>query len=69
MPLLAVFSYYYRTYSSITDPTLTISTGLGNPPQEQPCCRPCPKDGMGKLLQGWDYGFTIHHKEITSQHM
>ena len=59
------FSYYYRTYSSITDPTPTISIGLGNPPQEQPCCQPCPKDGMGKPLQGQDCGFSVHQKEIT----
>jgi len=48
--LLAVFSYYYRTDCSMTDPTPTTPTGLGNPRQEQPCCQPCLKDGMGKLL-------------------
>ena len=59
MSLLAVFSYYYRTSCSITGPTPTTPTGLGNPSQEQPYCLPCLKDGMGKLLQGRDCGLTI----------
>jgi len=66
MLLLAVFSYCYRTCSSATDPTPTTSTGLGNPPQEQPYCQPCLKDGMGKPLQGRDCGFTTHQRKITS---
>ncbi|OQU76589.1 LOW QUALITY PROTEIN: hypothetical protein SORBI_3010G170500 [Sorghum bicolor] len=36
------------TRCSITDPTPTTSTGLGNPSQERPCCQPYPKDEMGK---------------------
>ena len=66
---VAVFSYCYRTCCSITDLTPTISTGLGNPPQEQPCCQPRPKDEMGKLLQGQNCDFTIYKRKITSQHM
>ena len=65
MSLLAVFSYYYRTCSSATDPIPTTSTGLGNPSQEQPWCQPYLKDGMGKPLQGRDCGFTIQQEEIT----
>jgi len=62
--LLVVF-YYYRTCNSVTDPTPTTSTGLGDPPQEQPYCQPCLKDGMDKPLQGRDCDFTIQQKEIT----
>ena len=63
MSLLAVFSYYYRTSCSVTDPTPTTSKGLGDPPQEQPYCQPCLKDGMDKLLQGRDYSFVVEQEE------
>ena len=63
MSLLAVFSYYYRTGCSITDPTPTTPTGLGNPPQEQPYCHPCLKEGTGKLPQGRDCGFTTQQRK------
>ena len=58
-----------RTSSSITDPTPTTPTGLGNPPQKQPCCQPCLKDEMGKLLQGRDCGFTIRQRKSPITHV
>jgi len=58
-----------RTSSSITDPTPTTSTELGNPPQEQPCYQPCLKDGMGKLLQGRDCGFTTQQWKSPITHV
>jgi len=67
--LLAVFSYCYRTSCSVTDPTPTTSTGLSDPPQEQPYCQPCLKDGMGKLLQGRDCGFTTQQRRSPITHV
>jgi len=64
--LLAVFSHYYRTSCSVTDPTPTTSTGLGDPLEEQPYCQPYLKDGMGKSQQGQDCSFTAHQRKITS---
>ena len=58
-----------RTSNSITDPTPTTPTGLGNPPQEQPCCQPCLKDGMGELLQGRDCGFTTQQGKSPIKHV
>ena len=38
--------------SSAGDPTPVTPTGLGNTLQEQPYCRPSPKDEMDQLQQG-----------------
>ena len=55
-----------RTGSSVIDSTPTTPTGLGNPPQEQPCCQPCFKDGVDKLLQGRDCCSSTRQREIYS---
>jgi len=52
--------------SSAGDPTPATPTGLGNTLQEQPYCRPSPKDEMDQLQQGRDCGFTIPPREINS---
>jgi len=67
--LFAVFSYYYRTGCSITHPTPTTPIGLGNPSQEQPCCQPCLKDGMGEFLQGRDCGFAAQQRKSPIKHV
>jgi len=64
-----LFSLLNRTGSNITEPTPTTPTGLGNPPQGQPCCQPCLKDGMGKLLQGRDCCFTTQQEKSPIPHV
>ena len=66
MSLLAVFSHCYGTSCSITDPTPTTSTGLGDPPQEQPYCQPYQKEEIDKPLQGRNCSFTTHQRKIIS---
>jgi hypothetical protein len=58
-----------RTGNRVTDPTPTTPTGLGNPPQEQPYCQPCFKDGMGKLLQGQDCHSSTRQGKSPNPHV
>ena len=54
-----------RTGSSVADPTPTTPTGLGNPPQEQPCCQAIPQGRDGQIPTGSGLSLLHSAEEIS----